>query len=237
MIFNCIYSIGGSVKLRRDSATDSDEDDEWWLGLRPNLSGYCFKDDDCHLIWLCSISLKKSKQEIWYDLSFQRKSWSIFSLIKLKLDLHFSQNQESFHNSGSRELNLLSSEIGRLAMSTSLVSDVVGISSILAFEAAKQGEGKSMAALCDFFGLAIANGPLWLGLAVPLGPPLGATLVERSETVIMELLMPFSFTFVGMSVDVFSMSGQWASLMPLVLHDFGWVLNQDYCNSLGFSFL
>ncbi|CAK9174219.1 unnamed protein product [Ilex paraguariensis] len=166
-----------------------------------------------------------------------------------------------------RELNLLNSEIGRMALSTAVISDVIGINGIIVFEAAKQGEVKTTAALwymisfvvvmtsifggirqsmiwivrttpegkpveqiyiiaillgvvvvgfvTDMCGLAIANGPLWLGLAVPDGPPLGATLVERSETIIMELLMPFSFSYVGLYTDVFSMTGLWSSLKPL----------------------
>lgn len=166
------------------------------------------------------------------------------------------------------ELNLLSSEVGRMAMSTSIISDAVGINAILAFEAAIQGEynGKNaiwylislivllafvvfgvrramrwivektpegqaveqgfvvaillgvfvMGFLTDFFGIAIANGPLWLGLAIPDGPPLGTTLVERSETIIMEFLMPFSFAFVGLYTDVYEMAAAgWQSLAPL----------------------
>ncbi|XP_074355909.1 cation/H(+) antiporter 24-like [Apium graveolens] len=54
-------------------------------------------------------------------------------------------------------------------------------------------------------GLAIANGPLWLGLAVPDGPPLGATLVEKSETFLWEILMPFSYVYIGLYTDVFSL--------------------------------
>ncbi|XP_059663579.1 cation/H(+) antiporter 24-like [Cornus florida] len=167
-----------------------------------------------------------------------------------------------------REMNLLSSEIGRLALSTALISDVVGMNFMVAFEAAKQGEAKLIDALwyylslivlgafilgvirqamfwiirttpegkpvdqiyvifillgvmivgflSDMFGLAIANGPLWLGMAIPDGPPLGSTLVEKSETFIVELLMPFSFTFVGMTMDVNAMSARWSSLMPLL---------------------
>ncbi|KAL2470975.1 Cation/H(+) antiporter 25 [Abeliophyllum distichum] len=166
-----------------------------------------------------------------------------------------------------RELNLLSSEIGRMALSTAVISDIIGIQGIIIFEAGKQGEGRTIAALwyllslivvivsiiggvrqamiwivrttpegkpvdqiyvigillgvlvagfvADMFGLAIANGPLWLGLAVPDGPPLGATLVEKSETIIMGLLMPFSFMYVGLTADVSSISAQWSHLQPL----------------------
>lgn len=166
------------------------------------------------------------------------------------------------------ELNLLSSEIGRMALSTSIISDTVGINAIVAFEAAKQGEGNAINALwymisvvfllafmltfvrwtmewiikqtpegqpvdqgyvvaillgvcmmgflTDMFGIAIANGPLWLGLVIPDGPPLGATLVKRSETIIMDLLMPFAFAMVGLVTDVSAMTSVgWSTLSPL----------------------
>lgn len=42
-----------------------------------------------------------------------------------------------------KELNLLSSEVGRMALSTSIISDAVGISALIAFESSKQGEAQS----------------------------------------------------------------------------------------------
>lgn len=166
------------------------------------------------------------------------------------------------------ELNLLSSEVGRMSMSISIISDAVGINAVIAFEAAIQGETDAMNALwylisliillgfivfgvrkvmhwiikrtpegqaveqgfiiaillgvltmgflTDLFGIAILNGPLWLGMAIPDGPPLGSTLVERSETIISELLMPVSFAFVGLYTDVFEMAkAGWPTLAPL----------------------
>ncbi|EOA15706.1 hypothetical protein CARUB_v10006524mg [Capsella rubella] len=56
--------------------------------------------------------------------------------------------------------------------------------------------------LTDMFGLSIAVGPIWLGLLVPHGPPLGSTLAVRSETFIYEFLMPFSFALVGQGTNV-----------------------------------
>ncbi|KAM3382273.1 cation/H(+) antiporter 24-like isoform X1 [Capsicum galapagoense] len=166
-----------------------------------------------------------------------------------------------------RELNLLSSEIGRMALSTAIISDVIGLNFVVVFEAAKQGEHKTMAALwfviysfvigvsifggvrqimiwiiratpegksveqiyvvfillgvmlsgflCDLGGIAVANGPLWLGLAIPDGPPLGATLVEKTETIVMDILMPFSFAYVGMFTDISSIYGHWTHLQPI----------------------
>ncbi|RXH84963.1 hypothetical protein DVH24_041731 [Malus domestica] len=151
-----------------------------------------------------------------------------------------------------KELNLLNSEIGRLALSISVISDAIGVCIIILFEAAKQGEGNHLAViwylislvvfwpslsllrvaeitpegqpvdqtyvlaillgvlvmgcLADISGMAIANGAFWLGLAIPDGPPLGSTIVERSELVIVDVLMPFAFAMVGLYVDVNSMS-------------------------------
>jgi Kef-type K+ transport system membrane component KefB len=73
-----------------------------------------------------------------------------------------------------------------------------------------------MGFLTDMFGIAIVNGPLWLGLVVPDGPGLGATLVHRSKTFMNEFLMPFSFILVGQYVDFFELGGsEWKSLKPL----------------------
>ncbi|KAI3450283.1 hypothetical protein Pfo_006948 [Paulownia fortunei] len=167
-----------------------------------------------------------------------------------------------------RELNLLSSEIARMALSTAVVSDVIGMNALLIFEALKQGEHRAITALwyvisstiivvtiiggvrqamiwivrttregkpvdqiyvitillgvmvagliADMFGLTIVNGPLWLGLAVPDGPPLGAILVEKSETIVRNILMPFSFMYIGIIIDVSSMSCPWSHLQPLL---------------------
>ncbi|GMH12781.1 hypothetical protein Nepgr_014622 [Nepenthes gracilis] len=168
-----------------------------------------------------------------------------------------------------KDLKLLSSEIGRLALSTGIISDVIGLVIIVAFEAAKQGETRSLNAfyyvltlfavsgvviggiprvmawisrrtpegkpvgqqyvtmillgvfvigfVTDFIGAAVGNGPLWLGLAIPDGPPIGATLVERTETFMISVLSPFSYTTVGLLTDVHAMSACWSCLGPLFL--------------------
>ncbi|XP_057956700.1 cation/H(+) antiporter 24 [Malania oleifera] len=166
-----------------------------------------------------------------------------------------------------KELNLLSSEIGREAMSTAIISDIIGLNAIVAFEAAKQGEDKGIRSLwfiismvilsitvlvgarklmimilrrtpegkpidqmyvtgillavlaigflTDFFGIAIGNGPLWLGLAIPDGPPIGATVVERCEAFLTEFLLPLGFATVGLTTDLSTMSEAWPTLLPL----------------------
>ncbi|KAL8055890.1 hypothetical protein ABFX02_04G084500 [Erythranthe guttata] len=168
-----------------------------------------------------------------------------------------------------RELNLLSSGIGRMALYTAIVSDVTGMNTLLIFEAWKQGEHRAIVALwyvvcfmgivtsivgaarqamlwivrntpegkpvdqiyvvtilaavmvvgfiADMFGLTIVNGPLWLGLAVPDGPPLGAIVVEKSETFVRNIFMPFSFLYIGIIFDFSYVSEQWSQLKPFVL--------------------
>ncbi|XVF46176.1 hypothetical protein PTKIN_Ptkin03bG0006000 [Pterospermum kingtungense] len=166
------------------------------------------------------------------------------------------------------ELNLLSSEVGNMALCTALISDSIGMTFFLAFEAMKQREISTedcllymvslvvllsfsltairqvmlwiiertpagepvdqfyvvaifvlmlmMGFLTDMFGLAVAYGPFWLGLVIPNGPPLGVTLVERSETIIMEIIMPFSFAFLGLCTDFSAMTqAGWSTLGPL----------------------
>ncbi|KAK6163814.1 hypothetical protein DH2020_000678 [Rehmannia glutinosa] len=138
-----------------------------------------------------------------------------------------------------RELNLLSSGIGRMALSTAVVSDAIGMNALIIFEASRQGEQKTITALwfvmstvfvvvtmigvmvagliSDMFGLTIVNGPLWLGLAVPDGPPLGTILVEKSEIIVRNFLLSFSFMYIGLVIDVSSVSGQWSHLQPLLV--------------------
>ncbi|KAK4790933.1 hypothetical protein SAY86_031346 [Trapa natans] len=167
-----------------------------------------------------------------------------------------------------KELNLLSSEVGRMALSISVCGDAIGINAVVAFEAATQAEVRVINALwyvislfalvifmivglrpllnwiirrtpegstvdqayvvgilvgvlsigfvTDMFGIAIANGPLWLGLLVPDGPPMGSALVERSETIVMELLMPFAFAYMGLYTDVYAIAPVWPTLKPLL---------------------
>ncbi|TKY47208.1 Cation/H(+) antiporter 25 [Spatholobus suberectus] len=167
-----------------------------------------------------------------------------------------------------KELNLLNSDVGRIALSTALIGDAFGVSCILTFEAASQGETKIintlwyvisvvvvvafllfcfrpammwinnntpegqpvhqsfvvaillgafvMGFITDMSGIAIANGPWLLGLAIPDGPRVGATIVEKSKTILTELLLPFSFIMVGSFTDFYAMSASgWSSLSPL----------------------
>uniref|UniRef100_A0A0R0EWH5 Uncharacterized protein n=1 Tax=Glycine max TaxID=3847 RepID=A0A0R0EWH5_SOYBN len=73
-----------------------------------------------------------------------------------------------------------------------------------------------MGFVTDMFGIAICNGPLFLGLVIPDGPGVGATLVKKAETIMSDLLLPFSFIMVGSYTDFYAMSASgWSSLSPL----------------------
>jgi len=59
-----------------------------------------------------------------------------------------------------------------------------------------------MAAVGDVMGVTCLMGPLLLGLVIPSGPPLGTTLVEKSELLITQFLLPFFFLYVGLNTDL-----------------------------------
>ncbi|XP_051143798.1 cation/H(+) antiporter 4-like isoform X2 [Andrographis paniculata] len=54
----------------------------------------------------------------------------------------------------------------------------------------------------DNVGLNYQYGPFLFGLAVPDGPPLGSTLVDRLETLVSGLLAPLLVTYCGMNVNL-----------------------------------
>ncbi|KAH7537614.1 hypothetical protein FEM48_Zijuj03G0111600 [Ziziphus jujuba var. spinosa] len=67
-----------------------------------------------------------------------------------------------------------------------------------------------MAFLSDIVLGSSMAGPLFLGLAIPDGPPLGAALVEKSEYIISEFFMPLFFMHVGYTVELCSVK-DWRS--------------------------
>ncbi|KAJ7959589.1 Cation/H(+) antiporter like [Quillaja saponaria] len=59
-----------------------------------------------------------------------------------------------------------------------------------------------MVAAFDAVGVPYVHGPLILGLTIPDGPPLGATLEEKSELIISEFFLPLFFLVVGANTDI-----------------------------------
>ncbi|XP_077213989.1 cation/H(+) antiporter 15-like isoform X2 [Tasmannia lanceolata] len=55
----------------------------------------------------------------------------------------------------------------------------------------------------DFIGGSVIVGPLILGLVIPTGPPLGAALVEKTETFSRSFLLPLLFVNAGANIHVF----------------------------------
>ncbi|RZR89299.1 hypothetical protein BHM03_00017014 [Ensete ventricosum] len=156
------------------------------------------------------------------------------------------------------ELNLLSSKLGRLAMSATLIAAIVhtiansaivtyqlafkignplqGITALVCFLALmglillvmrpivlwlirRTPEGAlldqpsfvaviTMAMACgmlsQMIGFDLTAGPFFFGLVLPGGPPLGSTLAERMDRLVMGLLLPMSMAFVGIRTDLSS---------------------------------
>ena len=59
-----------------------------------------------------------------------------------------------------------------------------------------------MSAITDSIGLSFLQGPLLLGLIMPNGPPLGTTIIERTENIVSQIFMPLFFTYLGLNTDV-----------------------------------
>ena len=59
-----------------------------------------------------------------------------------------------------------------------------------------------MAFVSSFIGATSILGALLLGFVIPCGPPLGSALVQKTEALVSEFLMPLFFVRVGYSVDV-----------------------------------
>ncbi|RRT46213.1 hypothetical protein B296_00018939 [Ensete ventricosum] len=156
------------------------------------------------------------------------------------------------------ELNLLSSKLGRLAMSATLIAAIVhaiansaivtyqlaikignplqGVTALVCFLALmglillvmrpivlwlirRTPEGAlldqpsfvaviTMAMACgmlsQMIGFDLTAGPFFFGLVLPGGPPLGSTLAERMDRLVMGLLLPMSMAFVGIRTDLSS---------------------------------
>ncbi|XP_008234073.1 PREDICTED: cation/H(+) antiporter 15-like [Prunus mume] len=162
------------------------------------------------------------------------------------------------------ELNLMTSELGQLAMSSALVTEAiqwlsVGVHIVFTQKSPIHGilalvslfaltvlicfivrplilliikntpQGKEVkevyvvaillgvlvsAGISDALGATPLTGPLLLGLVIPDGPPLGATLIQKTEFLVSELFLPVLFFRVGFMTDVYSFQ-DWGSLGKL----------------------
>ncbi|KAL5755887.1 hypothetical protein ACOSQ2_020633 [Xanthoceras sorbifolium] len=72
-----------------------------------------------------------------------------------------------------------------------------------------------IAMLSDAGGTHYLTGAQIVGLIIPAGPPLGSALVEKSELIMSELLLPFFFIHVGQRTNV-QMITNWKALWALI---------------------
>ncbi|CAL9111791.1 unnamed protein product [Musa textilis] len=159
------------------------------------------------------------------------------------------------------ELNLLSSNLGRLALSATLIADFVhlflaafaktyslsvklhsawkGLSALLCFfcvvalilfvlrpivlwlirrtpEGALLDEASfvavlTMALACGVLtaitGFDVSTGPFFFGLVLPGGAPLGATMVQRMDGLVMGILLPMNIVMAGMATRISVLAG------------------------------
>nr|DAD26936.1 TPA_asm: hypothetical protein HUJ06_028404 [Nelumbo nucifera] len=143
------------------------------------------------------------------------------------------------------ELNLLTSELGKLAMSSSMINDMIGWFFMGLFVALHQRNSINslraiasttllitfithitpagrlvdrvyvvailitvlfLSLLSNMVGASAVDAPLVLGIVIPEGSPLGASIVERTETVVGQILLPLFFVRCGLAVDVFKIA-------------------------------
>ncbi|KAJ7963914.1 Cation/H(+) antiporter 15 [Quillaja saponaria] len=162
-----------------------------------------------------------------------------------------------------QELNLITSELGQLAMSSAMVNDIIqwGFLLVSAFLSKEQKpyqlkmmvisvlliifclyvirpalwriverthEGKPvkeiyiilillgvliMASIFDMIGILYHMGPLILGLIMPSGPPLGATLVEKTESIILGFFLPCYFVAIGLKINLAALIDNWRAAL------------------------
>ncbi|KAF3433334.1 hypothetical protein FNV43_RR24436 [Rhamnella rubrinervis] len=175
-----------------------------------------------------------------------------------------------------RELNLVNSELGQLAMSSAMLNDLIqwffvalsvfikqentrdAVQALLGFLGLlgicikvirpavvrivkSTPEGKPVreiyvtalligtlviAFFSDALGGTTISGPLFLGLVIPDGPPLGAALVEKSDYLVSEFFMPLFFAHVGFNTDIAAIE-DWASF-----HRFQFTINMGFLAKL-----
>ncbi|RWR93250.1 cation/H+ antiporter 15-like protein [Cinnamomum micranthum f. kanehirae] len=63
------------------------------------------------------------------------------------------------------------------------------------------------------------TGAMFFGLAMPEGPPLGAALVKKSETIVQIFFLPLVYAAVGLKTDVFAIHNlkSWMNLQSLLI--------------------
>ncbi|KAL5974695.1 hypothetical protein ACLOJK_031365 [Asimina triloba] len=87
-------------------------------------------------------------------------------------------------------------------------------------------------------GLSVLEGPLIFGLAIPSGPPLGATVLEKIELVNNNLMLPLLFAAIGQRLNllaVYDWRGLWVVVLLVVVSRLMKLLG-TLVSALGFRF-
>ncbi|XP_028778848.1 cation/H(+) antiporter 15-like [Neltuma alba] len=71
-----------------------------------------------------------------------------------------------------------------------------------------------MAAAADVMGLSFLQGPLLFGLIMPNGPPLGTTLIEKTQNIMADFLMPLFFIYIGTNSNIYELQ-RWSEITTL----------------------
>ncbi|KAF7830910.1 cation/H(+) antiporter 15-like [Senna tora] len=66
----------------------------------------------------------------------------------------------------------------------------------------------------DVIGISFIYGPLFYGLIVPSGPPLGSTILQKSETLVDELFLPLAWAHLGKGINLYRL-GDWGSILRI----------------------
>ncbi|KAI9110809.1 hypothetical protein K1719_018247 [Acacia pycnantha] len=59
-----------------------------------------------------------------------------------------------------------------------------------------------MSLITDALGLSFLLGPMFFGLIMPNGPPLGTTILEKTETLVNEFFLPLAWAFLGQKINL-----------------------------------
>ncbi|CAL5202999.1 unnamed protein product [Lathyrus oleraceus] len=69
----------------------------------------------------------------------------------------------------------------------------------------------------EFIGQHYSMGPIFLGLAVPEGPPLGSTLISKMETLSVGFLYPLYLAVSGLQTDIFKINFQATWIITVIV--------------------
>ncbi|CAM8976111.1 unnamed protein product [Rhodiola kirilowii] len=178
-------------------------------------------------------------------------AFTIMSSVKLERQVHNSlfflailQSINSFYVIACQldDLKMLTSELGRLALSSSLISVLCSLAFLFIatyifrpfvewlITRVQQARGVKeghmfiiymsimfFALFGDSLGLNFMFGPMIIGIMVPVGPPLGSAVVEKLDTIVSTLLLPMFYSIGTTMVNLSSISAVNVGVVELLV--------------------